>query len=755
MAITRVSTAADGTQGDNSSLLPSLSADGTKVAFLSDADNLVPGDTNGAEDLFVKDLATGATTRVSTASDGTQSNADSLNPSLSADGTKVLFQSSADNLVPGDTNGAIDVFVKDLATGATTRVSTAADGTQSNANSVVPAFSADGTKVAFASLADNLVPGDTNGTADVFVKDLATGATTRVSTAADGTQGNGLSFAPSLSADGTKIVFDSAADNLVPGDTNGTTDVFVKDLATGAITRVSTAADGTQADSFSQFAALSADGTKVVFDSDADNLVPGDTNGQLDVFVKDIATGAITRVSAAADGTQGNGLSQGRALSADGTRVAFESDADNLVPGDTNGGTDVFVRDLTTGTITRVSIAADGTQGNGNSLTTSLSGDGTKVAFVTGATNLVPGDTNESADILVADVAPCYAAGTSILIERGEVAVEHLAVGDRVVTASGALRPIRWIGHRRVDLARHPRPETVRPVRVLAGAFGDGLPKRDLWLSPDHAVRVQVLDEVLIPVKHLVNDATIAQVEADTVTYWHVELDSHDILLAEGLPAESFLDTGVRACFENAGAFQVLHPDFTPLSLDDFCLPLVQEGVIVDAVRSRLLARAASLGWGFTAEDDLHVVADGVVVRPEREGATARFTLPAEARAVRLVSRSFVPERIDVTTRDGRRLGVPLRSVSVIDGLGLVRSLPIDHPLLSQGFSFVQQEAGENWRWTDGNAVVPAALWAGATGAVALVIETAPERGTMRAWQAPSSAEAPSAVAGTQSSQAA
>ena len=333
--------------------------------------------------------------------------------------------------------------------------------------------------------------------------------------------------------------------------------------------------------------------------------------------------------------------------------------------------------------------------------------------------------------------APCYATGTLIRTDGGEVAVEHLAVGDVVVTAAGEHRPIRWIGHRRLDCSRHPRPETVWPVRIRAGAFGKGLPTRDLWLSPDHAVRVSVLDAVLIPVKHLINDATIAQVEAETVTYWHVELDSHDILLAEGLPAESFLDTGVRACFENGAEHTVLHPDFTPLTLDDFCLPLVQEGVIVDAVRTRLLARAAASGWTFTAEDDLHALVDGVVVRPRWDGAIARFAIPAEAREVRLVSRSFVPERIDVTTRDGRRLGVPLRGLSAIDGAGIVRSLPIDHASLAEGYSFVQDHEGDRWRWTDGNAVVPAALWAGTTGDVILTVETAPDRGTLRAWLAP------------------
>jgi hypothetical protein len=223
------------------------------------------------------------------------------------------------------------------------------------------------------------------------------------------------------------------------------------------------------------------------------------------------------------------------------------------------------------------------------------------------------------------------------------------------------------------------------------------------------------------------------------VTYWHVELNEHDILLAEGMPAESFLDTGVRPFFANADGFTSLHPDFHPLTLSDFCRPLVQAGPIVDAVRMRLLARAERLGWRLTSEDDLHVIADGVRLDPERAGSTARFVLPATAKNVRLASRSFVPERMRVGAGDGRRLGIPVRGVSVLDASGVTRVLPIDHPLFVDGFSFVQWHAAEAWRWTDGDAALPTALWAGATGEVLISIETAPEHGQLMAWLAPSS----------------
>ncbi|WP_203155213.1 Hint domain-containing protein [Methylobacterium aquaticum] len=333
--------------------------------------------------------------------------------------------------------------------------------------------------------------------------------------------------------------------------------------------------------------------------------------------------------------------------------------------------------------------------------------------------------------------------GTLIATTTGDVPVEILAVGDCVITASGKAREIVWIGRRHLDLIRHPRAEAVRPVRILANAFGDGLPRRDLFLSPDHAVCVSKPAEVLIPVKHLVNDATIAYVDRDEVTYWHVELESHDILISEGLPTESFLDTGVRAGFENGAEHMMLHPDFTPLTLDDFCRPLVQAGPIVDAVRIRLLAQAKALGWSLTDEDDLHVVADGVAIRPERDGALAWFSLPADAREVRLVSRTFVPERVRVGAGDGRRLGVPVRSV-VVRGrsakgrYSVTRALPVGTTALrASGFSHLQLGPAGACRWTTGAAVIPATLWAGCDGIFDLMVETAPDLGRVEAWVAP------------------
>jgi Tol biopolymer transport system component len=305
----------------------------------------VAGDTKGSWQVFVRDYTTGATTRVSVAVAGGRGNSNSLEPSISADGRFVAFSSRASNLVAGDTNRSEDIFVRDRTTGATTRVSVDGAGNQVNGDSERPSISADGRLVAFASEADNLVAGDTNGLEDVFVRDRATGAITRVSVDGAGNQANSGSHYPSISADGRFVAFHSAADNLVAGDTNGLEDVFVRDRTTGATTQVSVAGAGNQGNSDSFVPSISADGRFVAFGSTADNLVAGDTNGYADVFIHDRQTGATTRVSVDNAGNQGNSHSFGPSISADGRFVAFYSLAHNLVAGDTNLREDVLVRD--------------------------------------------------------------------------------------------------------------------------------------------------------------------------------------------------------------------------------------------------------------------------------------------------------------------------------------------------------------------------------------------------------------------------
>jgi hypothetical protein len=258
--------------------------------------------------------------------------------------------------------------------------------------------------VAFYSEASNLVPDDTNGCLDVFVHDRQTGATERVSVDSDGNQGNRASRSPSISGDGRYVAVWSWASNLVPGDTNTSTDVFVHDRQTRATARVSVDSAGSQGNSDSYPPSVSADGRYVAFYSEASNLVPDDTNGYLDVFVHDRQTGATERLSVDSGGNQGNGESEYPAISADGRYVAFDSGASNLVPGDTNYScdndnddvyddncSDVFVHDRQTGATERVSVDSAGSQGNANSIVPAISVDARYVAFWSWAPNLVPG----------------------------------------------------------------------------------------------------------------------------------------------------------------------------------------------------------------------------------------------------------------------------------------------------------------------------------------------------------------------------
>ena len=298
-------------------------------------------------DVFVHDRQTGTTERVSVDSAGTQGNAESSFPSISADGQIVAFDSFADNLVSGDTNGwhgRLRARSPDRDDGTRQRRLGGNGGEQRQLR--LPSISADGRFVAFSSDASNLVPGDTNGRGDVFVHDRQTGTTERVSVDSAGTEGNDLSVAPSISADGQIVAFTSYASNLVSGDTNGDIDVFVHDRQTGTTERVSVRSNGSQGRNDSWYSSISANGQIVAFHSDASNLVADDTNGRLDVFVHDRTTGSTKRVSVDSSGIEGNNGSSLCSISADGQALAFMSDASNLVAGDNNGDPDIFVHEL-------------------------------------------------------------------------------------------------------------------------------------------------------------------------------------------------------------------------------------------------------------------------------------------------------------------------------------------------------------------------------------------------------------------------
>ena len=374
------------------------------MTFDTAADNLDPGDTNHSTDVFVLDRQTWALARVSVSSGGVQGNFGSEEPSISTSGRYVAFQSGANNLVEGDTNGVGDIFVHDRLKGLTTLVSVSSSGTQATIHSArYASISAHGRYVAFQSHADDLVSGDTNGRTDVFVHDRLSGETSRVSVSSGGVEGNADSVIPSISGDGRYVAFFGYANNLVQGDTNGNQDAFVHDRETGQTTRVSVDSSGGQVQYGGASPFLSGDGRFAAFLSVDPKLVPGDSNGTWDVFVHDRLSGMTTRVSVSSSGVEGNGKSGYPSISADGQIVAFYSEADNLVAGDTNSWGDVFLHDRRSGMTTRMSVSSSGEEANWGAEEPFISADGMRVVFLSFSTNLVPNDNNNYADIFLRD----------------------------------------------------------------------------------------------------------------------------------------------------------------------------------------------------------------------------------------------------------------------------------------------------------------------------------------------------------------
>lgn len=396
----RISTATSGTEANSHCMRTALSGDGRVVSFSSGASTLVQGDTNNEVDVFVRDLANGMTSRVSVSSTGGQAvNGESDLSALSHDGRFVVFQSNASNLVSGDTNAKTDIFVRDRTAGTTILLSAGWAGEAANGDSSQPCISADGRVVAFRSAASNLVLGDANGLVDVFVHDIQSSVTTLVSVDSAGVQGNDHCHTPALSADGHFVSFTSGASNLVPGDTNAKWDIFVRDLTMGTIVRASVSSSGVQGNGHSGNPSLSGDGRLVAFDSSAVNLVPGLSIVQ-DVYVRDLWTGVTTRASVLSSGAQGATNSAGGVISSNGRYVAFASTAPFVV-GDTNGALDVFLHDRATGVTYRASVTSTAGQVNGSSAGAALSAEGGAIAFESGATNIVPGDSNGMQDVFL------------------------------------------------------------------------------------------------------------------------------------------------------------------------------------------------------------------------------------------------------------------------------------------------------------------------------------------------------------------
>ncbi len=328
----------------------------------------------------------------------------------------------------------------------------------------------------------------------------------------------------------------------------------------------------------------------------------------------------------------------------------------------------------------------------------------------------------------------CFLRGTLIRTPKGDVAVETLQIGDLVLTSPGERRPVKWIGHRDIDLRQLGYPRHGRPVRIAAGAFGPDRPSKDLYVSPGHAICIDLCGELLIPAEKLVNGATIAEVECDQASYWHVELDSHDILLANNLPAESYLAVGNRSFFEEAGKTLDAEEQDRGPSRADYCRPIVLDGPVPAFVRRRLIERAEALGWTASRETDLHLLVDGAVRRPLEEGNAAAFLFPANAQDVRLVSNTFVPARLGHND-DSRELGLCVHGLSFSGAQGAPRSITPDDERFAGAFHREEAISHLAWRWTKGELILKPELWSGLSGVVALLV--AHDSDATRGWVAP------------------
>ena len=392
--MTRISVDSNGVQANAMTYSGQISADGRFVSFDSDASNLVPDDTNGNTDVFLRNLQSGTTVRVSLDASGAQANNGSGGSSISADGRFVAFESDASNLTAGDTNNLTDIFVKDMQTGAVTRASVDSGGMESNGLSSSVSISGDGRYVAFISEADNLVSNDLNGVQDIFVHDLQTGATMWASA-----NGNTASWDPSISLDGRFVVFTSAATNLVSNDTNGKRDIFMFAVQTGQITRTSLDASGVEGDKDSVDASISGDGRYVSFSSASNNFLTGDTFGFPHAYVRDMQTGMIS-IASFANGYLMIGWSDATQMSADGRYVVFSFDD----KGDSQPTRWIYIHDRVSGK-TFSATPGGGSDGFGNPILASISGDGRFISFASNSTSLVPGDTNGTRDIFVKEIS--------------------------------------------------------------------------------------------------------------------------------------------------------------------------------------------------------------------------------------------------------------------------------------------------------------------------------------------------------------
>jgi Tol biopolymer transport system component len=383
-----------------------ISSDERFVVFSSDATNLVANDRNDASDIFLRDRWFNQTTRISVDNAGIEGNAASTQPVLSANGRFIAFSSKATNFVAGEANGVADIFIYDTQTKQVRGI----NPLDSNGDSVNPSITADGRWVVFESLASNLIADDTNSASDIFAFDTQSNQLTRLSINDAGVAGDGHSFNPIIAANGNFVVFASEASNLVAGDTNVTSDIFLHNLTTHTTQRISQTA--MQTDRGSYHPSIDAAGKVIVFESDATSLVENDSNAVSDIFIKDLTTGQLQRITSPT-GEQANSAAYYPTISATGRYVAFTTAATNLVSGNANALFDILKYDRQTQQLARVNVSVNGEQGNFQSLKLpmSLSWNGDYAVFTSNATNVVYGDNNLSFDVFVYQaVTPVRAA---------------------------------------------------------------------------------------------------------------------------------------------------------------------------------------------------------------------------------------------------------------------------------------------------------------------------------------------------------
>ena len=425
LATERVNISNTGTQANSFSYKASISANGNHIAFFSDASNLVGDDFNAFGDIFVRDLTTGVTERVNVDSAGNEAMGRSEFGDISAGGRYVVFSSHADNLVPGDTNGWDDVFIRDRELGTTERLSVSTSGSQTNWWSQEPSISGDGRYVAFTSHDSQLSPNDTNNTHDVFLRDRQAGTTTLISVSTTGTLANGGSYMPQISDNGTHITYVSSASNLVANDTNGWEDIFVYEIATGTTTRASLDIAGAEIQGNSRESNISANGRYVVFLSNNSEFDPFIFD-ESDILLHDIQTSTTEKITISHDGSTTSGMNSRPSISADGRYVSFSSNISNLISDDTNFVEDIFVFDRNTSTTERISLDINGNEINDGSYGPTISSNALYVVYESNSPNIVANDTNGFSDIFVAHLDNVEAGGQRITLSPSHTTVDPI-----------------------------------------------------------------------------------------------------------------------------------------------------------------------------------------------------------------------------------------------------------------------------------------------------------------------------------------